>query len=155
MNSDYKIIKLVNGENIVCMVDESSFDEGYKISFPLHIKTYPVMTKKGPVEQCNLTRWGQPFTEESYFHIKPSDIILVAEASPGISAYYEQVLRLINKWDEEDMQQVEKSIKRNSRTEEETLAYFEKEEIDIGEELTAEEEIEQFEELFNESKTIH
>ena len=53
------------------------------------------------------------------------------------------------------MQQVEKSIKMNSRTEEETLAYFEKEEIDIGEELTAEEEIEQFEELFNESKTIH
>ena len=155
MNSDYKIIKLVNGENIVCMVDESSFDEVYEISFPLQIKTYPVMTKKGPVEQCNLTRWVQPFTEESYFHIKPSDIILVAEASPGISAYYEQVLRLINKWDEEDMQQVEKSIKRNSRTEEETLAYFEKEEIDIGEELTAEEEIEQFEELFNESKTIH
>ncbi len=92
MNTDYKIIKLVNGENIVCIVDQSSIDEGYEISFPLQIKTYPVMTKKGPVEQCNLTRWVQPFTEESFFHIKPSDIILIAEASPGIAAYYEQVL---------------------------------------------------------------
>ena len=110
MNTDYKIIKLVNGENIVCIVDQSSIDEGYEISFPLQIKTYPVMTKKGPVEQCNLTRWVQPFTEESFFHIKPSDIILIAEASPGIAAYYEQVLRLINKWDDEDMQKFQTDL---------------------------------------------
>ena len=144
MNTDYKIIKLVNGENIVCIVDQSSIDEGYEISFPLQIKTYPVMTKKGPVEQCNLTRWVQPFTEESFFHIKPSDIILIAEASPGIAAYYEQVLRLINKWDDEDMQKFETDLQTGEM------------QFEIEEELAAEEEMEEAE-LFDHrlSKAIH
>tara|TARA_R100000008_G_C3578557_1_gene166831 strand:+ start:553 stop:987 length:435 start_codon:yes stop_codon:yes gene_type:complete len=144
MNTDYKIIKLVNGENIVCIVDQSSIDEGYEISFPLQIKTYPVMTKKGPVEQCNLTRWVQPFTEESFFHIKPSDIILIAEASPGIAAYYEQVLRLINKWDDEDMQKFETDLQTGEM------------QFGIEEELAAEEEMEEAE-LFDHrlSKAIH
>jgi hypothetical protein len=144
MNTDYKIIKLVNGENIVCIVDQSSIDEGYEISFPLQIKTYPVMTKKGPVEQCNLTRWVQPFTEESFFHIKPSDIILIAEASPGIAAYYEQVLRLINKWDDEDMQKFQTDLETGEM------------QFEIEEELAAEEEVEEAE-LFDHrlSKAIH
>ena len=144
MNTDYKIIKLVNGENIVCIVDQSSIDEGYEISFPLQIKTYPVMTKKGPVEQCNLTRWVQPFTEESFFHIKPSDIILIAEASPGIAAYYEQVLRLINKWDDEDMQKFQTDLQTGEM------------QFEIEEELAAEEEMEEAE-LFDHrlSKAIH
>ena len=144
MNTDYKIIKLVNGENIVCIVDQSSIDEGYEISFPLQIKTYPVMTKKGPVEQCNLTRWVQPFTEESFFHIKPSDIILIAEASPGIAAYYEQVLRLINKWDDEDMQKFQTDLETGEM------------QFEIEEELAAEEEMEETE-LFDHrlSKAIH
>ena len=144
MNTDYKIIKLVNGENIVCIVDQSSIDEGYEISFPLQIKTYPVMTKKGPVEQCNLTRWVQPFTEESFFHIKPSDIILIAEATPGIAAYYEQVLRLINKWDDEDMQKFQTDLETGEM------------QFEIEEELAAEEEMEEAE-LFDHrlSKAIH
>ncbi len=144
MNTDYKIIKLVNGENIVCIVDQTSIDEGYEISFPLQIKTYPVMTKKGPVEQCNLTRWVQPFTEESFFHIKPSDIILIAEASPGIAAYYEQVLRLINKWDDEDMQKFQTDLETGEM------------QFEIEEELAAEEEMEEAE-LFDHrlSKAIH
>ncbi len=144
MNTDYKIIKLVNGENIVCIVDQSSIDEGYEISFPLQIKTYPVMTKKGPVEQCNLTRWVQPFTEESFFHIKPSDIILIAEASPGIAAYYEQVLSLINKWDDENMQKFQTDLETGEM------------QFEIEEELAAEEEMEEAE-LFDHrlSKAIH
>jgi hypothetical protein len=102
------------------------------------------MTKKGPVEQCNLTRWVQPFTEESFFHIKPSDIILIAEASPGIAAYYEQVLRLINKWDDEDMQKFQTDLETGEM------------QFEIEEELAAEEEMEEAE-LFDHrlSKAIH
>ena len=147
MNTDYKIIKLVNGENIVCMVDESSFDDGYEISFPLQIKTYPVMTKKGPIEQCNLTRWVQPFTEEEYFHIESSDIILVAAASPGISAYYEQVLKLINRWDEEDMQKFETDM---DELESKERSFNIEEEIEDEEEM---EDAEQYEHRL--SKAIH
>ena len=105
------------------------------------------MTKKGPIEQCNLTRWVQPFTEEEYFHIESSDIILVAAVSPGISAYYEQVLKLINRWDEEDMQKFETDMDELESKERS---------FDIEEEIEAEEEMEDAEQYEHRlSKAIH
>ena len=101
MNVEYKIIKLVNGENIICKMNAIDLSDEYEISSPLQIHTFPQMTKHGPVESCNLTHWVQPFSEESEFYIKSSSILLIAPASPGISRYYEQVLRHFDKWDKE------------------------------------------------------
>ena len=101
MNVEYKIVKLINGENIICKMNDSGLSDEYEISSPLQINTFPQMTKHGPVESCNLTHWVQPFSEESEFFIKSSSILLIASASPGISRYYEQVLRHFNKWDRE------------------------------------------------------
>ena len=101
MNVEYKIIKLINGENIICKMNDDGLSDEYEISSPLQIHTYPQMTKHGPVESCNLTHWVQPFSEESEFYIKSSSILLIAPASPGISRYYEQVLRHFDKWDKE------------------------------------------------------
>ena len=98
MNVEYKIIKLINGENIICKMNDDGLSDEYEISSPLQIHTYPQMTKHGPVESCNLTHWVQPFSEESEFYIKSSSILLIAPASPGISRYYEQVLRHFDKW---------------------------------------------------------
>ena len=108
-DTDYKLIKLVNGENIICMANEDFHDGGYEISFPLQIKTFPTMTSNGPVESCSLMRWVQPFTEEEYFHIKSDNIILAAPASPGLCAYYEKVLNHIHK--DEDMEKLKNELK--------------------------------------------
>lgn len=109
-HTDYKILKLVNGENIICIADEDKNFGGYEISFPLKIQTFPTMSRHGPVESCNLSRWVQPFTEEEYFHIKTENVILIADASPGIAAYYEHVIRQVNTWDNEDMGKLQDSI---------------------------------------------
>jgi len=44
-----------------------------------------------------LTRWVQPFTEQTYFDIDPKHVIIMLPASPGLSVYYEGI---INKLDD-------------------------------------------------------
>ena len=43
--NEYKLIKLVNGEDIICMVDGED-SENYKILWPLKMPILPKMTKK-------------------------------------------------------------------------------------------------------------
>ena len=45
-----------------------------------------------------LTRWVQPFTEQKYFEIEKSKIILTARASAGLCIYYEKCLQAHDAW---------------------------------------------------------
>ena len=49
------------------------------------------LTKQGPVDSLNLSRWIWPYTEQSLFNIKLSHVLTVADASEGLSRYYEHV----------------------------------------------------------------
>ena len=91
----YKIVKLTNGEDIICIV-KSELGEECEISYPLLMQTLPRRTPKGFVESLSLSRWLQPFTEESLFKIKSDKIILMTDATPGLCKYYEYVLSKID-----------------------------------------------------------
>ena len=91
----YKIVKLTNGEDIICIV-KNELGEECEISYPLLMQTLPRRTPKGFVESLSLSRWLQPFTEESLFKIKNDKIILMTDASPGLCKYYEYVLSKID-----------------------------------------------------------
>ena len=91
----YKIVKLINGEDIICIV-ENEFGEECEVSYPLLMQTLPQRTPRGFVESLSLSRWLQPFTEESLFKIKNDKIILMTDASPGLCKYYEYVLSKID-----------------------------------------------------------
>ena len=91
----YKIVKLTNGEDIICIV-KSELGEECEISYPLLMQTLPRRTPGGFVESLSLSRWLQPFTEESLFKIKSDKIILMTDASPGLCKYYEYVLSKID-----------------------------------------------------------
>jgi hypothetical protein len=53
------------------------------------------MTKEGPAESLNLSRWIGPYTEQSHFSIKSDHILLVVNASEGLCRYYEHVVKEI------------------------------------------------------------
>ena len=97
----YKIVKLINGEDIICIV-ENEFGEECEVSYPLLMQTLPQRTPRGFVESLSLSRWLQPFTEESLFKIKSDKIILMTDASPGLCKYYEYVLSKIDSHDNND-----------------------------------------------------
>jgi len=98
----YKIVKLTNGEDIICIV-KNELGEECEVSYPLLMQTLPRRTPQGLVESLSLSRWLQPFTEESLFKIKSDKIILMTDASPGLCKYYEYVLSKIDSHDNNDV----------------------------------------------------
>ena len=99
MNTSYKIVKLTNGEEIICQLGDDINNGEYKINFPLKMEVHSLMTKEGPVDSLNLSRWIGPYTEQSLFLIKSDHVLLVANASPGLSRYYEHVMNEIKQLD--------------------------------------------------------
>jgi hypothetical protein len=97
--SSCKIIKLSNGEDIVCTIENNELEKECKVSYPLLMQVIPQRTPKGITESLHLSKWVQPFTDSSFFKIKTNNIILVADASPDLCKYYEYVL---SKMDEAD-----------------------------------------------------
>ena len=95
----YKIVKLTNGEEIVCQLGDDIDNGEYKINFPLKMEVHSVLTKEGSVDSLNLSRWIGPYTEQSKFSIKSDHVLLVANASPGLSRYYEHVIKEIKQLD--------------------------------------------------------
>jgi len=97
--STCKVLKLTNGEDIVCELGDGNTENEYEIGYPLKMEVQSKMTKNGVIESLNLTRWIGPYTEQSFFLIKTSHILLIAEASHGLSRYYEHVIRELDEWD--------------------------------------------------------
>ena len=96
--SPCKIVKLSNGEDIICTIENNESGKECKVSYPLLMQIIPQQTPKGFVESLRLSKWVQPFTDSSFFEIKSNNIILVADASPDLCRYYDHVLE---KMDEE------------------------------------------------------
>ncbi len=101
MNTDtaYKIVKLTNGENLICEVNEHVYNDEYKINFPLKMEVRSMPTKEGVVDSLSLSRWIGPYTEQSFFFIKRDHVLVMAEVSEGLSRYYEHMRREINQLD--------------------------------------------------------
>jgi len=96
----YQVIKLSNGEDIVCRVHKNTStaeSNKLKISSPLLMETVTRDTEKGAVESLALSRWVQPYSDENHFNIEKHSIVIMAPASHGLSKYYEYVLSGMNK----------------------------------------------------------
>jgi len=95
----YKVLKLLNGEELICELGEGVVNDSYEITHPLKMEVESKLTRQGPVDSLNLSRWIGPYTEQSLFNIKTSHVLIVAEASEGLSRYYEHVRREIKRLD--------------------------------------------------------
>ena len=91
----YKVLKLLNGEELICELGDGVVDDSYEIIRPLKMQVESKLTRHGHVESLNLTRWIGPYTEQSLFNIKTSHVLIIADASTGLSRYYEHVRKQI------------------------------------------------------------
>ena len=99
ITTPYKIVKLTNGEELICQMGDDVDNGEYKINFPLKMVVHSMATKDGVVDSLNLSRWIGPYTEQSFFSIKRDHVLIIADASPGLSRYYEHVMREIKQLD--------------------------------------------------------
>ena len=110
--TDYAIVKLSNGENIICRVVQKT-DSDITVQSPLKMESVNKITQAGISEHLSLVRWLQPFSDEKNFTIEKNSVVFSTPASIGLSKYYEYVLRELNKLPiqnpkEEELKKIEK-----------------------------------------------
>ena len=104
-DSEYKIVKLTSGENIICKL--ISNNDTVKVSNPLRMDVVTHMTQKGMAESLNLSRWLQPFSDQKVYTINMDHVLLIANCSIGLERYYEHVMRRIEDLDYSDSRMIE------------------------------------------------
>ena len=93
----YSVLKLSNGEDIVCRIVEAS-KEKVKVEDPLLLDVQQITDIQGKIkESVGLIRWIKPFTEEEEYFIEKNSIVITVPASSGLSKYYEHVLKRLDK----------------------------------------------------------
>ncbi len=84
----YHIIKLSNGEDIVCKIIKDDL-ESLTISKPLKFYLVPRPFKNTLVESLTLTRWIQPYTTDTEMSLNKNSIITIVKAANDLSEFYE------------------------------------------------------------------
>ena len=141
--SSYQIIKLKNGEDLICNVLDNE-NGRLKVTTPLKMETVNRISKKGLTESLALTRWIQPYSDEDHFFIESNSIITMAPASVGMTRYYEYVLKsydglVLKSAKEETIEKIRSEKQKSSK-------------LEIDEDIT-ESDLRDY--LFNDKKTIH
>ena len=93
---NYQVIKLANGENLICDVISDS-DTTMLVRSPLKMETLSKITKSGVIESLSLVRWLQPFCDEEKFTLSKSTVILNSPVSIGLGKYYEFILKKMDR----------------------------------------------------------
>ena len=112
----YQMVKLSNGEDIICKV-ENELDSTLQISSPLKMETYSRTTSKGLVESLGLSRWVQPYSDEKKFTIQKNTVVLMTPVSIGLQKYYEYVIENMGVMREKISQPTDKELKVIEREE--------------------------------------
>ena len=141
--SSYQIIKLKNGEDLICNVLDNE-NGRLKVTTPLKMETVNRISKKGLTESLALTRWIQPYSDEDHFFIESNSIIIMTPASVGMTRYYEYVLKsydglVLKEAKEERVEKIRSEKQKSSK-------------LEVDDDLT-ESDLKDY--LFNDKKTIH
>ena len=91
MNSEIRLLKLTNGEDIIAYVNETP--ESYHLDNPLVMKVHARVTSKGVQEGLHLSRWIQPFSKETNFSIMRQHVIINTEVTEGLHEYYKKAAK--------------------------------------------------------------
>ena len=124
---NYQVIKLANGENLICDVIRDS-DTTLLVKSPLKMETLSKFTKGGVIESLSLVRWMQPFCDEEKFTLSKSTVILNSPVSIGLGKYYEFILKKMDGLDipqpsEEELKAIEEEEKQELK--DQMLEYIE------------------------------
>ena len=113
---DYQVVKLSNGENLICDVISDS-DTTLNVKSPLKMETLSKFTKSGVVESLSLVRWMQPYCDNEQFALSKNNVILNSPVSIGLGKYYEFILKKMDGLDipqpsEEELKAIEEEEKQ-------------------------------------------
>ena len=83
-----KILKLSSGQEIICNVVQNVEKPYLSVVSPMKLNSYPKATRNGIEEALSLQRWIH-FAETDTYDIPKSQIIVLTEASLGLTRFYD------------------------------------------------------------------
>lgn len=99
--TNVKILKLSSGEEVICNINTNEKSH-IKITKPMKLNAFPKMTRDGSLEESlSLQRWIH-FSETDTYDVPKSQIIVVTQASYGLSKFYEYCITKM-RMEEEDV----------------------------------------------------
>ena len=105
--SPIKIIKLINGDDIVCSLPKEQLGEKspmLRLSKPLQVKYVPQLTPQGIKDYVALIKWS-PYTKDTIITIPKDKIMTITNASGSMMNSYFHIIK--------DYEKEEKVIKDN------------------------------------------
>ena len=90
--TEYKLIKLIDGTELVGQLSVSDNDKFLRIVDPLQLKTVPRPTSVGMRDDSSLAPW-LPFSTDKIFSIPKERVITIASINKDLSHYYEAILK--------------------------------------------------------------
>ena len=94
--TEYKILKLQSGEEIICDVISKEHPRTFEIKSPLKVNVLPKVTKYGIEESISLQRLIH-FSHENVYNIDKNKVMVITQASSGLSKFYEHCITMMDK----------------------------------------------------------
>ena len=119
MSKSTNIVKLSNGENLICTVICDT-DKHIEIESPLKMETISRVTKTGVVESLSLGKWVQPFSDQKTISLNKNLVIINLPVTIGLEKYYEYVLKKMDLGDgpsEEELKAIEEEERQDVMSE--------------------------------------
>ena len=117
--SKINLIKLSNGENIICNVVTDT-DKHIEVESPLKMETISRVTKTGIVESLSLGKWMQPFSDQKTISLNKNLVIINLPVTIGLGKYYEYVLKKMDLGEgpsEEELKAIEEEERQDVMSE--------------------------------------
>jgi len=89
---EYKLLKLIDGTELVGQVSVSDNDKFLRIEEPLQLKTVAKSTQFGARDDSSLAPWI-PFSNDKVFSIPKERVITIASINKDLTHYYEVILK--------------------------------------------------------------
>ena len=88
----FKIMKMINGEDIICKIMEE-YSDALVVEYPMSIvKNQVVENEEQVVEHTGLQRWMN-YTHDTTFVIPKERIICLGNMAPEVTLYYKHVCK--------------------------------------------------------------
>lgn len=106
-----KILKLSSGEEIICNVETLSDKSTINVVAPMKVVAVPKITRNGIEESLTLQRWIH-FSEKNVYTVAVSQIITVADASHGLTRFYDWCVNKMNREEEDVLPPSDKQLRQ-------------------------------------------
>jgi len=99
MSNPFKIIKMINGEDVICKITEE-YSDAFVIEYPMSIvKQKTLDNEHSVVEHTGLQRWIN-YTHDATVVLHKDRILSVANLAPDVTVYYKHLRKRIKFEDE-------------------------------------------------------